>query len=61
MALVRIFKSVLIEHGVEHSGQIEQYHIGQLRQHLNHIPTDWGRSSRMRVMSARNCVLKVTD
>ena len=52
MALVRIFKSVLIEHGVEHSGQIEQYHIGQLRQHFNHIPTDWGRSSRMRVMSA---------
>lgn len=52
MALVRIFKSVLIEHDVEHSGQIEQYHIGQLRQHFNHIPTDWGRSSRMRVMSA---------
>ncbi|MGV1916130.1 DUF6538 domain-containing protein [Rhizobium sp. 22-785-1] len=52
MALVRMFKSVLIEHGVEHSGQIEQYHIGQLRQHFNHIPTDWGRSSRMRVMSA---------
>lgn len=52
MALVRMFKSVLIEHGVEHSGQIEQFHIGQLRQHFNHIPTDWGRSSRMRVMSA---------
>lgn len=51
-ALVRMFKSVLIEHGVEHSGQIEQYHIGQLRQHFNHIPTDWGRSSRMRIMSA---------
>lgn len=52
MALVRMFKSVLIEHGVEHSGQIEQYHIGLLRQHFNDIPTDWGRSSRMRVMSA---------
>lgn len=52
MALVRMFKSVLIEHGVEHSGQIEQYHIGQLRQHFNDIPTDWGRSSRMRIMSA---------
>lgn len=52
MALVRMFKSVLIEHGVEHSGQIEQFHIGQLRQHLNHIPTNWGRSSRMRIMSA---------
>ncbi|WP_249406575.1 integrase [Rhizobium sp. CFBP 13726] len=52
LALVRMFKSVLIEHGVEHSGQVEQYHIGQLRQHLNHIPTNWGRSSKMRVMSA---------
>ncbi|WP_244512721.1 integrase [Ensifer sp. LC163] len=52
MALVRIFKSVLMEHGVEHSGQIEQYHIGLLRQHFNDIPTDWGRSSRMRIMSA---------
>jgi len=52
MALVRMFKSVLIEHGVEHSGQIEQYHIGRLRQHFNDIPTDWGRSSRMRIMSA---------
>ena len=52
MALVRIFKSVLIEHGVEHSGQIELFHIGLLRQHFNHIPRDWGRSSRMRIMSA---------
>ena len=52
MARVRMFKSVLIEHGVEHSGQIEQFPIGQLRQHLNHIQTNWGRSSRMRIMSA---------
>lgn len=51
-ALVRMFQSVLVEHGVEHSGQIEQYHIGLLRQHFNDIPIDWGRSSRMRVMSA---------
>lgn len=54
MALVRMFKSVLEEHGIENSGQIEQYHIGLLRQHFNDIPTDWGRSSRMRVMSARD-------
>jgi Phage integrase family. len=52
MALVRMFKSVLLEHGVTHSGQIEQYHVGLLRQHFNDIPTDWGRSSRMRAMSA---------
>ncbi|MCD2184465.1 DUF6538 domain-containing protein [Rhizobium sp. GN54] len=52
MALVRMFKSVLHEHGVEHSGQIEQYHIGLLRQHFNDIPTNWGKSARMRSMSA---------
>jgi integrase len=52
MALVRMFKTILEEHGVEHSGQIEQYHIGKLRQHFNDIPTDWGRSSRMRILSA---------
>ena len=52
MALVRMFKTVLQEEGVQHSGQIEQYHIGKLRQHFNDIPKDWGRSSRMRVMSA---------
>ncbi|MFN7009317.1 MAG: DUF6538 domain-containing protein [Allorhizobium sp.] len=51
-ALVRMFQTVLVEHGVDHSGQIEQYHLGMLRQHFNDIPTDWGRSSRMRVMSA---------
>lgn len=51
-ALVRMFQAVLVEHGVDHSGQIEQYHLGMLRQHFNDIPTDWGRSSRMRVMSA---------
>lgn len=52
MALVRMFKSVLEEQGVEHSGQIEQYHIGLLRQHFNEIPTHWGKSSRMRGLSA---------
>lgn len=52
MALVRMFKSVLEEHGIEHSGQIEQYHIGKLRQHFNEIPVSWGKSPRMREMSA---------
>jgi integrase len=52
MALVRMFKSVLIEHDVKHSGQITQYHIGLLRQHFNDIPTQWGKSARMREMSA---------
>jgi integrase len=51
-ALVRMFKSVLEEHGVEHTGQITQYHLGKLRQHFNAIPTRWGQSARMRAMSA---------
>ncbi|MGV1758864.1 DUF6538 domain-containing protein [Rhizobium sp. A22-96] len=51
-ALVRMLKSVLEEHNVEHSGQIEQFHLGQLRQHLNEIPIHWGKSARMRAMSA---------
>ncbi|WP_244712992.1 integrase [Rhizobium cremeum] len=51
-ALVRIFKGVLEEHGVEHTGQITQYHLGKLRQHFNEIPVSWGKSARMRAMSA---------
>lgn len=52
MALVRMFKTVLEEHGVQHSGQIEQFHIGKLRLHFNDIPVSWGKSPRMRAMSA---------
>jgi integrase len=51
-ALVRIFKGVLEEHGVEHTGQISQFHLGKLRQHFNDIPVNWGKSARMRAMSA---------
>ncbi|MGI6245383.1 MAG: integrase [Pseudochelatococcus sp.] len=50
-ALVSILVGVLHEHGVEHSGQITQYHVGQLRQHFHDIPTRWGQSARMRAMS----------
>jgi integrase len=50
-ALVRIFTGVLQEHNVAHSGQITQYHIGRLRQHLNDIPTRWGQSSQLRALS----------
>ncbi len=52
LALVRLFKTVLEENRVEHSGQITQYHIGKLRQHFNDIPARWGQSHRMRAMSA---------
>lgn len=51
-ALVRMFKAVLEEKGVEHTGQITQYHLGELRQYFNEIPTRWGQSARMRGMSA---------
>ncbi|WP_343226841.1 integrase [Rhizobium laguerreae] len=51
-ALVRMFKAVLEEHGVEHTGQISQYHLGELRQHFNAIPVRWGQSARMRAMTA---------
>lgn len=44
-ALVRMFKAVLEEHGVEHTGQITQYHP-------HAIPVRWGQSARMRAMSA---------
>ena len=50
-ALVRIFIGILGEHGIEHSGQITQWHIGRLRQHFNDIPTRYGQSARMRAMS----------
>lgn len=51
-ALVRMLKSVLEEHDVQHSGQITQYHLGLLRQHFNAIPTRWGQSARMRAVTA---------
>ncbi|MGO7807335.1 DUF6538 domain-containing protein [Rhizobium ruizarguesonis] len=51
-ALVRMLKGVLEEHGVKHTGQISQYHLGKLRQHFNDIPVRWGQSARMRAMSA---------
>ncbi|RVP97133.1 integrase [Sinorhizobium meliloti] len=51
-ALVRMFKLVLEAEGVEHTGQITQYHIGELRKFFNIVPTRWGQSARMRAMSA---------
>jgi hypothetical protein len=51
-ALVRMFVSVLEEHSVTDSGQIEQFHIGMLRQHFNDIPTHWGKSTRLKTLSA---------
>ncbi len=51
-SFVGLFKTVLEEHGVKHSGQIEQYHIGQLRLHLNDIPVHWGKGPKLKFMTA---------
>ncbi|MGB3387433.1 MAG: DUF6538 domain-containing protein [Pseudaminobacter sp.] len=51
--LVGIFRGILEEHGVEHSGEITQEHVAALRQHFNHIVPTWGRSPRLRSLSPR--------
>jgi integrase len=48
--LVRVFRDILEEHGVSHSGEIGQEHVAALRQHLNHIPKRYGQSARQRAM-----------
>lgn len=48
--LVRMFRDILEENGVSHSGEIGQQHVAALRQHLNLIPTRYGQSSRLRIM-----------
>jgi len=49
--LVGIFKGILEEHGVTHSGEITQEHLAALRQHFNHILPTYGRSPRLRPIS----------
>ena len=49
--VVRTFAAILEEHGVERTNQIEQFHVGKLRDHFNKILTDYGRSSRLRALA----------
>lgn len=49
--LVGIFRGILSEHGVAHSGEITQEHVAALRQHFNHILPLYGRSPRLRALS----------
>ncbi|MEX0406917.1 integrase [Aquibium sp. LZ166] len=49
--LVGIFRGILEEHGVAHSGEITQEHVAALRQHFNHILPLYGRSPRLRALS----------
>lgn len=49
--LVGIFRGILEEHEVQHSGEITQEHVAALRQHFNHILPLYGRSPRLRALS----------
>lgn len=51
--LVGIFKGILEEHDVTHSGEITQEHVAALRQHFNHILPNYGRSPHLRAMSPK--------
>ena len=51
--LVGVFRGILEEHGVMHSGEITQEHVAALRQHFNHILPHWGRSPHLRSLSPR--------
>lgn len=51
--LVDIFRGILEEHDVTHTGEITQEHIAAVRQHFNHILPSYGRSPRLRVLSPR--------
>lgn len=44
---------ILEEHGVEHSAQMRQFHIGQLRDHFDEILAGYGQSARLRKLSTR--------
>jgi integrase len=47
----RMFIDILVENGVEHSGQIRQAHLAALRDYFSLVPTNYGQSSRLRAMS----------
>ena len=49
--LVGIFRGILEEYGIRHSGEITQEHVAALRQHFNHILPLYGRSPRLRALS----------
>lgn len=51
--LVGVFRGILAEHDVTHSGEITQEHVAALRQHFNHILPHWGRSPRLRSLTPR--------
>ena len=48
--LVCLFRDILEENGVRHSGEIRQHHVAALRDHFNWMPAKYGQSSRLRAM-----------
>lgn len=50
--LVCLFRDILEEHGVRHSGEIRQHQVAALRDHFNWMPAKYGQSSRLRAMKA---------
>lgn len=49
--VVETFEGILREHGVRDTSEIEQFHLGQLRDHFDEIPPRYGQSSRLRQLS----------
>jgi integrase len=51
--VVETFAAILAEHGVSDVSEIEQFHVGRLRQHFDEIPARYGQSARMRRLSPK--------
>src|SRR5690606_35224976 len=51
--VVETFAAILAEHAVHDVSDIEQFHVGRLREHFDEIPARYGQSARMRKLSPR--------
>lgn len=51
--VVETFAAILAEHAVHDVSEIEQFHVGRLREHFDMIPARYGQSARMRKLSPR--------
>ena len=49
--VVETFEGILREHNVRDTSEIEQFHLGKLRDHFDEIPPRYGQSSRLRQLS----------
>lgn len=49
--VVETFEGILREHGVQDTSEIEQFHLGKLRDHFDEIPPRYGQSSRLRQLT----------